>query len=238
MSIAIATVYDCTGPNLPKVTIPAGVVMAGYDTGSGVAWSTEQFHEHPNALHIDQDPAAADFSSDLLDSENGAVAVGSSLIPQWYKESLASFTAGKRPGQRHPSIYQSANNVTANVNALIAGGVTSGPGLWVADWNLSDPQAVTDVQTAAGPFPIIGVQFSSPGLYDISVFSEAWLTDVSKMPDPTPPAPTSGTQYGWAWCGKCQGLFWAAGLESSHCPAGGQHEKSGDTDYGLSFETP
>jgi len=92
---------------------------------------------------------------------------------------VASFRSAARPGQRWPAIYTSASNVTPLVNALIAGGVTSGCGLWVANWNLTDAQAVAAVQNAAGPFPIIGVQWHSGAYYDTDVFSGAWLARVS-----------------------------------------------------------
>lgn len=216
--MSITTVYDSTAINLGTFTVPAGVLLAGYDTGSGgIAWSTEQFAAHPGSLHIDQDPSASDLTADLLDSEFGAVPVGSPELATWYKNSLANFNSGKRPGQRHPSIYQSANNVTANVNALIANGVNSGPGLWVANWNLSDPQAVADVQNAAGPFPIIGVQFHNAGPFDVSVFSSQWLDTVSKAPVPPTPAPPPVTEYGV-------------------CPAGGKHNTTDSYNYVLTDE--
>lgn len=190
--MSTTVVLDCTGSNLGKFTLPAGALYAGYDTGSsGIAWSKAQYAAHPGTIHIDQDAAATDFTADILDVERGAATPAE--CAHWYRSALASYNSGKRPGQRHPSLYMSASAVTAVASALTAGGVTSGPGLWVANWNLSDPQAIGQVAAAAGPFPVIGVQWRDAGLYDVSVFSTAWLTAVSGTahvpPPPPPPAP-------------------------------------------------
>jgi hypothetical protein len=58
----------------------------------------------------------------------------------------------------------------------------------VANWNLSDAAAVAEVLAAAGPFPVIGVQWRNAGLYDASVFSSAWLAAVSGAPATPAPA--------------------------------------------------
>ncbi len=39
-------------------------------------------------------------------------------------------------------------------------------------------------------------------------------------------------QYGWRWCKKCQGLFFA-GNSRGDCPAGGSHNLHGSASYGL-----
>jgi len=164
---------------------PRGV-LAGYTTGSSsICWTSSDWAAHPGAVHIDQDSRASDGTADVLDVEAGAA------TPQecadWAKRALAAFKAGKRPGQRMPAIYMSAFQVPAVVNALIAGGVTSGVGLWVANWNLTDAEAVAAVKAAAGPFPIIGIQYDNAGLYDKDEFATAWLNHVSGTPVPTPP---------------------------------------------------
>jgi hypothetical protein len=170
--------------------LPKGFQACGYDTGPGVAWTAADWAAHPGAVHIDQDPGASDFTSDILDCESGAVPVGSMEIPNWAKRTTENFAAVTRPGQRRPGIYCSASNVTANVNALVAGGIKGGIGLWVADWDLSQAQAIADVLSGAGPFPLIGMQFTDDGEFDSDVFSSAWLADVSHR------APPSGWAYG------------------------------------------
>lgn len=173
--------YDVTHDNLPSA--PQGVQLFGYATGSGgIAWTAEDWAAHPGAGRIDQDPAASDYTADVLDVEGGAVPVGSPEMAAWAQKAMADFAAATRPGQREPAIYMSEANVTAVVNALVAGGVTSGVSLWVADWSWSQAQAIQDVLTAAGPFPVVGVQFRDPGPYDMDVFSTAWLSRVSGAP--------------------------------------------------------
>jgi hypothetical protein len=185
--VSTTVVLDCTGSNLGKFTLPAGALYAGYDTGSsGIAWTKAQYAAHPGTVRIDQDAGASDFTADILDVERGAATPAE--CARWYQQALVRYHGGARPGQRHPGIYVSASGVTAVVNALLAGGVTSGPGLWVADWNLSDPQAIAEVAAAAGPFPVIGVQWRDAGLFDVSVFSTAWLAAVSGAAAPPPPA--------------------------------------------------
>lgn len=176
MSIVLG--YDVTHQFIDKA--PKGQ-LAGYVTGSpDIMWTAADWAAHPGAVRIDQSPVntALDESADVLDVEKGA-ATFADCAP-WAKAALANFACAARQGQRRPAIYMSASNVTNVANALVAGGVTSGVGLWVADWNLTQAQAVQDVLTASGPFPVVAVQFTdSPGFYDVDVFSGAWLADQS-----------------------------------------------------------
>jgi hypothetical protein len=190
--------YDCTRANLPSV--PRGAQLAGYATGigSGIPWTAADWAAHPGAIRIAQAaslPADEAVHADVLDVEAGAATI--SECAPWARDAMASFAAVRRPGQRRPAIYFSASNVHAVVNALIAGGVTSGVGLWIADWNLSQAQAVADVLAGAGPFPVIGVQFRNAGPYDCDIWSSAWLADVSRptAPAPPPPPPVSASSY-------------------------------------------
>ena len=172
--------YDCTGANLAKVLplIPPGAQLAGYATGSGgVPWSAAQWAAHPAAVRIDQDPAASDPTADVLDVEFGAATPAD--CPGWVRRAQADYARGARPGQRWPAIYFSASNVHIVADALVRGGVTSGAGFWIADWNFTSAQAFADVLNASGPFPIVAVQYRDPGLYDVDVFSAAWLGNTS-----------------------------------------------------------
>ena len=76
----------------------------------------------------------------------------------------------------------SLSTVTPVVNALVAGGISEGVGLWVAHWGIAPDEAITVVQHAGGPFPIIGIQYRNAGTYDVSVFSRPWLDAVSGDP--------------------------------------------------------
>jgi hypothetical protein len=205
--MATATVlgYDATTYNESR--LPKGQA-AGYDTGSGIAWTGAQWAAHPGALHIDQEPYGTDATADYFDVENGAGRI--SDVASWAEKALAAFRAGKRPGQRSPAVYCSASNVTPVANALVAGRVKSGVGLVVANWNLSQAQAQAEVAAGSGPYPVVGVQFHDAGLYDINVFSVNWLNTVSEGPQAqnlwTYPAPSglkvtkiTGDGYNLAW---------------------------------------
>jgi hypothetical protein len=185
MALDFVVGFDAIHDNVPH--LPHGQV-AGYDTGtSGIQWTAEDWATHPGAVHIDQDASAKDPESDILDVETGAAT--SADCAGWCKAAVDSYAAAKRPGQRHPAVYCSASNVTAVVNALIAGGVTTGVGLWVANWNLTEPESVAAVLAGSGPFPIIGVQYTdAPVFYDIDIFDGPWLSAVSGKPAPPPVA--------------------------------------------------
>ena len=185
--------YDAIRTNIPS--LPKGAqIYAGYSTGSGdVPWTEADFAAHATVLgpclRYDQDPAASDPTADVLDVERGAATVAD--CSWWARKALADFGAWKRPGQRSPAIYCSASNVTAVVNALVSGGIASGVGLILADWSLSEPQAVADVLGAKGPFPVAGVQWADPGPYDVNIYSRAWLLDQAGHPASAPqPAPS------------------------------------------------
>lgn len=174
----IVPVYDAIHANISH--LPPGR-HAGYVTGTpDIQWTDADWAAHKIAVRIAQSPllsvdeAAA---ADVLDVEAGA-ATFAECAP-WAQAALVSFAHAARPGQRRPAIYASASQITNVVNALNAGGVTSGVSLWVADWNLTDAQAAAEVAAASGPFPVAGVQWKSLEFYDASVFAQAWLQDVS-----------------------------------------------------------
>jgi len=185
--------YDAIRTNISS--LPKGAqVYAGYATGSGVVpWTEADFTAHATALgpclRIDQDPAASDATADYLDVENGAATIAD--CPGWAKRAMEAHSAAVRPGQRSPAIYCSASNVTPVVNSLIAGGVKSGIGLIVANWSITEAQAVAEVLAASGPFPVAGIQFSDPGPFDTNVFSKAWLASMSGHWEPAAPVPAA-----------------------------------------------
>ena len=184
MPVNTVTVCDAIHANIGH--LPKGQA-AGYSTGSGdVPWTAADWKAHAGAVRIDQDPAASDPTADILDVESGAATIAD--VAPWAEAAAAAYATGKRPGQRHPAIYMSLSNVTPVANALVAAGITSGPGLWVANWNLTAAEATALVVSGGGPFPIIGVQYRNAGTYDVSVFSASWLSDVSGDP-PAHPAP-------------------------------------------------
>lgn len=177
MSIQVA--YDCTHANIGRA--PAGL-LAGYTTGSdGIRWTGADWAAHPDAVRIDQDPAASDDTADILDVEAGAATLAD--VPGWAKRALASCHAVKRPGQRSPLIYCSQVNVTPVANVLTGAGLADGSvGLFIANWNLSQAQATADVLAGSGPFPVHGLQFRDAGDFDVDIFSSAWLNTRSAHP--------------------------------------------------------
>src|SRR5258708_14161559 len=125
---------------------------AGHVTGSpSVKWTPADWAAHPGAVRIAQSHLlTADEApdADVLDVE--ACAATYADCAPWARNAQAAWAKAARPGQRHPAIYASANAIPAVVAALRAGGVTSGVSLWVANWNLTEPQAIADVLAAAG----------------------------------------------------------------------------------------
>ena len=172
--MAVVVGHDAIHVNVPR--LPPGQT-AGYTTGTAdIRWTAGDWAAHRKAVRICQD-SGSDHTADVLDVERGAAANADAC--RWFPPTLAAFQAAARPGQRSPAVYTSASNVTPLVNALVAAGIKSGAGLWVANWDLSSAQAVADVENAAGPFPIVGVQYASGEFYDTNVFSSGWLARVS-----------------------------------------------------------
>jgi hypothetical protein len=176
-------VYDATHANIGS--LPDKATYAGYVTGtSDVVWTDADFKAHPDAIRIDQTPVGTpwDALADGDDYERGAVTLGE--LPVRAKLRMHAFNSNARPGQRRPFVYASASNLTPVANALVAGGVTSGVGLWVAHWTGSFVDGINAVRTASGPFPIIGFQLENAGPFDVSVFATAYLTTRSGVPKP------------------------------------------------------
>lgn len=209
MTIATELMYDATGVNVGL--LPSGQ-HAGYITGSGtVPWTRAQLEADPTVVQIDQSPTntALDETADILDVETGAATFADAA--PWAKAASANFINGVRPGQRAPAIYVDRVNVTPLVNALIAGGVAGGVGLWVADWNNSQAEATGEVENAGGLFPIIGRQFHTAGVFDVSVMSVPWLTRRSVAPDRAQPPPGQWADpHAWTWA---QAFIFGLGMD-------------------------
>ena len=107
----------------------------------------------------------------------------------------------------------SQSNVTPVVNALIAGGVTSGIGLFVADWNgLANAQAM--LAKSSGPFPVIGVQYEDAGSYDLDVWLTSWLSNRSGKKVTVMQAPPGQWNDPKAWTWK-ECIVVGAGLDGN-----------------------
>ena len=229
----LTTVIDCTGANLAAVNPPPGAFMAGYITGSaGVPWTDAQFMAHPGAIRIDQSPidTPADETADMIDVEPLAASVAD--VPIWVHGAWTSYRAGRRPGQRTPTVYVEQSELTPVANALNAAGITNGVNLFLTE-PMPEHAAMDLLNNTGGPFPFVGVQYAFQGLFDVSLVSTAWLDNVSKAPVISTPKP--GTQTGWRFCSKCQGLFWGPGESRSICPRGAQHDGSHSHEYTLGY---
>lgn len=183
---------DYTSLNLPPANVP-NIQLASYITGSpGIKMTPAQLALHPGIVQIDQSPflSAIDETADVLDFENGAATLAD-LAP-WAIAATANFRKGVRPGQRWPTVYMSADNVTPVVNALIAGGVHSGVNLWVAHFGVTREEAIVQVATSSGPFPVVAFQYADDGSFDADEFNHIWLTTVSVAPPPPPPPVVKG----------------------------------------------
>lgn len=189
MTVQTADLFDATHENIGS--LPSSGFYAGYVTGSGtVPWTAEDQSSHPGFVQIAQSPVES-FDElnhpDVLDYESGA-ATDANAAP-WSKAEIASFHAGTRPGQRMPAIYVARVNVTHLVNVLIAGGVTSGVGLAIADWNNDPIQAADEVANGSGPFPVVWRQYANRGPFDAGKVSVPWLNNVSVAPVKTVAVP-------------------------------------------------
>jgi hypothetical protein len=175
----LITVYDCPGANLPLPGAPPGVKMAGYTTGyHPVPWTPAQFAQHPDAIRIDQAPVNTPLNevADVLDVEPGAATMAD--IADWVHAAQSDYEHNVRPGQRTPLLYVNQSELTDACNALVAAGITSGVGLWLAA-EMDAGHAANLVTTASGPYPIRGVQFAFMDGFDVSVFSKDWFDNVS-----------------------------------------------------------
>lgn len=77
---------------------------------------------------------------------------------------------------------------------------------------------------------LAGVGLATLGIGSAALTGKAAASTVS-------PA-TTITEPGWAWCYKCQGLFYKVYQLRSKCPAGGTHNGSESADYELAYNVP
>ncbi len=185
--LSVVDMFDATHDNI--LHLPSGQ-SAGYSTGlGGVMWTPADWQSHPGAVRISQRIALQDedLTADVIDFEFGA-ATDADLVP-WCHDARFSFDVGTRPGQRMPTVYASMNNISHVVNVLIAGGITSGINLGIANFNLTRQQAVNVVSLAGGPFPVVWCQYTDAGFFDAGIVSVPWLKTVSTRPAPFPVSP-------------------------------------------------
>jgi hypothetical protein len=196
MTITVVSGWDATSEYLSQA--PSTGQAAGYITGSaGIVWTAAQRAEYPGFVQIDQSPdiTASDQLADVFDYESEAVTLVD--LPTLVANAQAGYYAGTRPGQRWPAVYCDQSNLTPVANALEAAGLTNVP-IWLAYYGLTQAQAMSLIQEASGPYPIIGVQYNDAGAYDQDEFSQDWLNTVSATPTVPPGQWNNPDEWTWA----------------------------------------
>lgn len=217
MTLATIQGFDVTAANYDAR--PTAGQIALYVTGtSAIVATAAMLDDNPSAITINQ--SGGSVVADIYDVESGAVTLAE--LPGLINQARLARLTGN--GRRNPGVYCSEDNVTPVVNALTAAKLSGVP-LWIADYNYTSAQAVSELQSSSGPYPVIGYQYHDAGNYDEDVWLESWVSEVSQI----------GTQTGWSWCAKCQGLFYGPHAADSHCPAGGAHTV-GAWQYDLPYQ--
>ena len=150
-TVMIDTIHADVG-NIP-VTTPK---VAGYVTGPpDIRWTAADWDRFPKAgkVRINQD-GSTDVSeagvADVADYEAGAFTEAQVL--EWVKLRKHSNLAC--------AVYLSRSNQSSLTSALRAAGHTK-VDLWLADWSLSEAEAVK-LLTTSGNYPVVAVQWASP----------------------------------------------------------------------------
>ena len=173
MTLATVAGYDVTAANYPHR--PSSGQIAFYVTGSSDIQSTPAMRTaHPNAITINQSNTDANVIADEYDVETGALTPAQ--LPGLVRNAQAAWLTGN--GRRRPVAYVNQSNKTTVVNALVAAKVTN-VGLHIADYSLTEAQAINLLQSSNGPYPVVGYQYNDAGEYDEDVWLESWVNDVS-----------------------------------------------------------
>jgi hypothetical protein len=175
--------------DVPLIAALNPAKVAGYVTGSGgIAWSLQEWDMFPESrtgrVRIDQTPTLAPFAqgnAEVADVENGAGTI---------TEFAVAAKARKLKGLRSAIYIQSSNANNAHAY-FTQQGIISDVDWWIADWNLSETQAATEI----GKNNVVAVQWASPTSnpntlvpgskltlaqagVDLSVALEAWFPPV------------------------------------------------------------
>ena len=112
------------------------------------------------------------------------------------------------------------------------------PVQWLAAYQAAEPGSPHTLWQFTSSYPVPGVGTADCSVFHGSISDLAALayggTVPAPAPVPNPPvAPITGTQGGWRWCDKCEGLVHGPGA----CAKGGQHTL-GTWNYTLTFSHP
>jgi hypothetical protein len=141
-------------------------LVAGYVTGTPeIAWTAQDWARFPGGhLRVDQSPDLAQWAAgnaDVADIEQGA---GTSY------EAVAGAMA--RTGKGWLSwVYTSQANLASLRSALEAAQLTGHVQFWVANWDLSEEEAVSQLSG-----DVVAIQFASPSSNPVTIVPGSVLT--------------------------------------------------------------
>lgn len=191
-----------SNPRLSDIAKGKPPRVAGYDTGTGIMWTIDEWGKFPDSehLHIDQRPGLASLAAGK--SHCGDVEGGAGTVQDY----IAAARHRKDTWNIPSMIYLSASKVNDAHAAIILAGLGGRYTLWwVADWSLSEEQATRRLGGS-----VVAVQYASPtsnpgtllpgtGMTlkeanaDLSVTLDTWHPRALDVPVVTkPPVTTSG----------------------------------------------
>jgi hypothetical protein len=204
---------DAIHVNVPSLETAGTDMVAGYVTGSpDILWTAADWARFTvPSVTIDQGNGGPVPSADVRDVETGAWTAATAV-------DLTDWTTAR------PTIYCSLSVLPQLAAAGWQGDV------WVADWILIPPPAPPPMPAG---MTCVAVQYSDQGgggTYDLSVvFDPYWPLEAPVA------VPAVIAQPAWAWCKKCQGLFYGPNQVGSVCPAGGPHDGSGSGNFAMLY---
>jgi len=151
--------------------------VAGYVTGTpDIVWTQDDWARFRGSkVTVNQRNCSDPLLGNVLDIEPGAWtipdAVEACLVRLAHRRLCNLYLSQGEVTASDPS----GKNVTALVNALLDKGI-KGANLCVANYSLSESQAVAMVSAASGPFPIVWVQWASPGSNPFTILPGTNLT--------------------------------------------------------------
>lgn len=166
--------------------IPIGTpIVAGYVPPSRFAWPAEAWARFAGSVEVRITPSVSVWGAGIqvLDVEPGDASA--SQVPGW--------VANSRNAGQEPTVYTSAANWAAVINACYNAGVGM-PQFWIADWNdVQDlPSITVGVVTATAVAHQYAGSATSGGDYDLSTVADYWpgvdgadmqLSDQIKIPN-------------------------------------------------------
>lgn len=210
---------DCTGVNAVSAyeKLPDVAIVGCYVTGTeDVIWTEAEKELWAKAgkilVTIDQGYQSAEITAAIVrDVEPEA----------WAAEKAVDLDTWMRDVSR-PTIYCDQTDL----KTVLAAGWKGD--LWLAIPGWADGNTLPE----HGSCTVVAVQNAenTDNLYDTSIVLDEWW--------PAKESVTTMTvdQSKWAWCKKCQGLFYGPAQAESACPRGGTHDDQGSFVYTLTAE--